>query len=93
MIERFSLTEVQASAIIDMRLRVLTGLERDKLKAEYDDLCKQIRYFKEVLDSYALQMKIVKDELIELRDKYGDERRTGIGDAGRRVQPRRFLCR
>ncbi len=68
LIERFSLTEVQASAIIDMRLRVLTGLERDKLKAEYDDLCKQIEYFKEVLDSYALQMKIVKDELIELRD-------------------------
>lgn len=92
LIERFSLTEVQASAIIDMRLRVLTGLERDKLKAEYDDLCKQIEYFKEVLDSYALQMKIVKDELIELRDKYGDERRTELVMRAEEFNPEDFYA-
>lgn len=92
LIERFSLTEVQASAIIDMRLRVLTGLERDKLKAEYDDLCKQIAYFKEVLDSYALQMKIVKDELIELRDKYGDERRTELVMRAEEFNPEDFYA-
>ena len=92
LIERFSLTQVQASAIIDMRLRVLTGLERDKLKAEYDDLCKQIEYFKEVLDSYALQMKIVKDELIELRDKYGDERRTELVMRAEEFNPEDFYA-
>lgn len=92
LIERFSLTEVQASAIIDMRLRVLTGLERDKLKAEYDELCKQIEYFKEVLDSYALQMKIVKDELIELRDKYGDERRTELVMRAEEFNPEDFYA-
>lgn len=92
LIERFSLTEVQASAIIDMRLRVLTGLERDKLKAEYDDLCKQIEYFKKVLDSYALQMKIVKDELIELRDKYGDERRTELVMRAEEFNPEDFYA-
>lgn len=92
LIERFSLTEVQASTIIDMRLRVLTGLERDKLKAEYDDLCKQIEYFKEVLDSYALQMKIVKDELIELRDKYGDERRTELVMRAEEFNPEDFYA-
>ena len=92
LIERFSLTEVQASAIIDMRLRVLTGLERDKLKAEYDDLCKQIEYFKEVHDSYALQMKIVKDELIELRDKYGDERLTELVMRAEEFNPEDFYA-
>ena len=74
LIERFSLSEVQAAAIIDMRLRALTGLERDKLKAEYDELCKWIEYLKEVLVNTELQMKIIKDEMIELREKYGDER-------------------
>ena len=78
MIERFSLSEVQAAAIIDMRLRALTGLERDKLKAEYDELCKWIEYLKEVLENTELQMKIIKDEMIELREKYGDERRTEL---------------
>lgn len=92
LMERFSLSEVQASAIIDMRLRVLTGLERDKLKAEYDELCKQIEYFKEVLGSYALQMKIVKDELIELRDKYGDERRTELVMSAEEFNPEDFYA-
>lgn len=92
LMERFSLTEVQASAIIDMRLRVLTGLERDKLKAECDELCKQIEYFKEVLGSYALQMKIVKDELIELRDKYGDERRTELVMSAEEFNPEDFYA-
>ena len=78
LIERFSLTEVQAAAIIDMRLRALTGLERDKLKNEYDELCKQIAYYKEVLESEPLQMKIIKDELLEIKEKYGDDRRTAI---------------
>ena len=75
LIERFSLTEVQAAAIIDMRLRALTGLERDKLKNEYDELCKQIAYYKEVLESEPLQMKIIKDELLEIKTRLLNARR------------------
>jgi DNA gyrase subunit A len=78
LIERFGLSDVQASAIIDMRLRALTGLERGKLQAEYDALCKQIAYYKEVLADEALQMKVIRDELIEIKEKYGDKRRTEV---------------
>ncbi|WP_418671139.1 DNA gyrase subunit A [Alistipes ihumii] len=92
LIERFSLTEVQAAAIIDMRLRALTGLERDKLKNEYDELCKQIAYYKEVLESEPLQMKIIKDELLEIKQKYGDERRTEIVLSAEEFNPEDFYA-
>ena len=92
LIERFSLTEVQAAAIIDMRLRALTGLERDKLKNEYDELCKQIAYYKEVIESEPLQMKIIKDELLEIKQKYGDERRTEIVLSAEEFNPEDFYA-
>ena len=92
LIERFSLTAVQAAAIIDMRLRALTGLERDKLKNEYDELCKQIAYYKEVLESEPLQMKIIKDELLEIKQKYGDERRTEIVLSAEEFNPEDFYA-
>lgn len=78
LIDRFAFSDVQASAIVEMRLRQLTGLERDKLTAEYDELMKTIAYLKEVLANYGLQMQIIKDELAQLQAKYGDERRTKI---------------
>ncbi len=74
----FDLSEVQARAILDMRLQKLTGLEREKLREEYDELMKQIKYMQEVLASVELQMEIVKKELQEVKEKYGDERRTDI---------------
>lgn len=78
LIDRFSFTEVQARAILDLRLQKLTGLEINKLRAEYDELMKNIAYFKEVLASVDLQEKIVIDELTALKEQYGDERRTEI---------------
>ncbi len=78
LIERFGLSDVQAAAIIDMRLRALTGLERGKLQSEYDALCRQIAYYKEILSDEALQMKVIRDELVEIREKYGDKRRTEV---------------
>lgn len=78
LIDRFAFTDIQASAIVEMRLRQLTGLERDKLTAEYDELMNTIAYLKEVLANYGLQMQIIKDELAQLQAKYGDERRTKI---------------
>ena len=92
LIERFGLSEAQAAAIIDMRLRALTGLERDKLKREYDELCKQIAYFKEVLDSLPMQMQIVKDEMLEIKEKYGDERRTEIVLSAEEFNPEDFYA-
>lgn len=74
----FGLSEIQAKAILEMRLRVLTGLERDKIKAEYEELMKLIDYLKSVLNDEALRMKIIKDELLEIKEKYGDERKTEI---------------
>lgn len=78
LMSKFNLSEVQARAILDMRLRALTGLERDKLKAEYDELMKKIEYYKEVLASEALQKQIVTDELKQIKEKYGDARRTEL---------------
>lgn len=75
---RFELSEIQAGAIVDMRLRTLTGLERDKLKAEYDDLMKKIDWLKQVLADINLRMQIIKDELLEMKEKYGDEPKTDI---------------
>ncbi len=78
----FNLSELQARAILDMRLQRLTGLERDKIKAEYDELQKTITYYKEILGSEELRMKIIKEELIEVKEKFGDERRTIINYDG-----------
>ncbi len=82
LITRFSLSEIQARAILDMRLRTLTGLEVDKLNAEYDELMKSIAYFKEILSDEKLRYKIIREELVEIGEKYGDERRTDIVYAG-----------
>ncbi|EKD32221.1 MAG: hypothetical protein ACD_77C00145G0002 [uncultured bacterium] len=87
---RFSFSEIQAGAIVEMRLRQLTGLERAKLQAEYDELKKLISYLNEILSDLVLQMKIIKDELIELRDKYGDNRRTDIELSAEDFNPEDF---
>lgn len=76
--ERFGLDEAQTRAIVEMRLRQLTGLEMDKLRAEYDELMKQIEFLNSILNDDAVCRKVMKDELIEIRDKFGDERRTRI---------------
>ena len=78
LISRFTLTEVQAQAILDMRLQRLTGLEREKLNEEYRQLIEQISYLHSVLESDALVMKIIKDELLEIKEAYADSRRTEI---------------
>jgi len=78
LISNFSLSEKQAQAILDMKLRRLTGLEREKIEAEYEELIKQITWFKEILANERLVYQIIREELLEIKDKYGDERRTGI---------------
>jgi len=82
LIERFKLSEIQAKAIVEMRLRQLTGLEQDKLRTEYDELMKTIEDLKDILSSKDRRMEIIKDELAVIRDKYGDERRSVIEYAG-----------
>ena len=82
LIERFKLSEIQARAIVEMRLRQLTGLEQDKLRAEYEEIMKLITYLKELLASKEMRMQVIKDELAEIRDKYGDERRSKIEYSG-----------
>ena len=82
LIERFKLSEIQARAILDMRLQRLTGLERDKIVQEYEGLMQQIDYFKSVLASPELQRQIIRDELLDIRERYGDARRTEIEYAG-----------
>jgi DNA gyrase subunit A len=78
LMDRFGLSEIQARAIVDMRLRALVGLERENLKKEYEELMKLIAYLKEVLANVDLRMKIIRDELLEIKEKYGDEPRTDI---------------
>jgi DNA gyrase subunit A len=80
--ERFELTEIQARAIVEMRLRQLTGLEQDKLRSEYDALMKTIADLKDILDKKERRMQIIKDELLEMQNKFGDDRRTEINLAG-----------
>lgn len=82
LMERFSLSEVQAKAILEMRLQRLTGLERDKLQAEYDELMREIAELKAILASEERKREVIKDELIDLRARYGDERRTQINALG-----------
>ena len=92
MIERFELSDIQASAIIEMRLRALTGLERGKLLAERDELEKLIAHLTEVLANVGMQMQIIKDELLEIKEKYGDERRSEIVYASEEFNPEEFYA-
>jgi DNA gyrase subunit A len=82
LIERFSLSELQAKAIVEMRLRQLTGLEQDKLRSEYDEIIKTIEDLKDILDRKDRRMQVITDELLEIKNKYGDERRSVIEYAG-----------
>src|SRR5690554_5458772 len=82
LIERFSLSDLQARAIVEMRLRQLTGLEQEKLRAEYEEIMKLITYLNELLASKEMRMNLIKEELIEVREKFGDERRSKIEYAG-----------
>jgi DNA gyrase subunit A len=82
LIERFSLSEIQARAIVEMRLRQLTGLEQDKLRAEYEEIMKLIEHLRALLASKELRMNLIKEELTEIKQKYGDERRSVIEYAG-----------
>ncbi|MBN2633637.1 MAG: DNA gyrase subunit A [Bacteroidales bacterium] len=92
LMERFSLSEIQARAIVEMRLRQLTGLEQDKLRAEYKEIMELIEYLKSVLDSTELQMKIIKDELSEIKEKYGDARKTEIVPNAEEFNPEDFYA-
>ncbi len=87
----FGLSEIQARAILDMTLRRLTGLERDKIKAEFEELMKTIEYLKSVLAAEGLRMQIIKDELLEIKEKYGDERKTEIVYSSAEMQTEDFI--
>ena len=82
LIERFELSEIQAKAIVEMRLRQLTGLEQDKLRAEYEEIMKTIEDLKDILARKERRMEVIKDEMLEVKEKYGDERRSNIEYAG-----------
>ncbi len=92
LMQRFSLSDLQSRAIVEMRLRQLTGLEQDKLRAEYKEVMDLIDYLKKVLESVELQMKIIKEELIEIREKYGDKRRTEIIPNAEEFNPEDFYA-
>ncbi len=92
LIERFGLTDVQARAIVEMRLRQLTGLEQDKLRAEYDEIAKLIAHLKEILENEDLLMQVIKDELLEIKNKYGDERKTDIVYNSEELNPEDFYA-
>jgi len=92
LMKNFALSELQARAILDMRLQKLTGLERENLKKEYEELMKLIEHLKTILADESLRMKIIKDELIEIREKYGDERRTEIVYASEDFNPEDFYA-
>ncbi|WP_294079789.1 DNA gyrase subunit A [Proteiniphilum sp. UBA5384] len=92
LMERFSLSEIQSRAIVEMRLRQLTGLEQDKLHAEYEEIQKLIAYLNEILVNEELRMNVIKDELIEVRNKYGDERRSEIIFSSEEMNPEDFYA-
>ncbi len=92
LMERFGLTEIQARAIVEMRLRQLTGLMQDQLHAEYEEIKKQIAYFEEILSNDELCRKIIKDELLEVKDKYGDARRSEIIYSSEEFNPEDFYA-
>ncbi len=88
----FELDDVQARAILDLRLQKLTGLERDKIHQDYTELCKMIDWYKEVLSHESIRMQIIKDELVEIKSLYGDERRTEIVYASEEFNPEDFYA-
>ena len=92
LMERFNLTEIQSQAIVDMRLRQLTGLERDKLLAEQEELMKLAEHLREILANESMRMDIIKDELKVIKQKYGDERRTEIKPAAEEFNPEDFFA-
>ncbi len=92
LMERFGLSDIQSRAIVEMRLRQLTGLEQEKLRAEYAEIMALIEHLKSILASVDLQMKIIKDELIEIREKYGDKRRTEIIPNAEEFNPEDFYA-
>ena len=92
LMERFMLDDIQATAIVEMRLRQLTGLEQNKLRAEAEELEKTIAYLKEVLENIELRMSIIKEEMIEIKEKYADERRTDIEFAAEEFNPEDFYA-
>lgn len=89
---RFNLSEIQARAIVEMRLRQLTGLEQDKLHKEYEEIKAQIEYLKSILADVSLRMKIIKDELVEIRDKFGDKRRSELVPNAEEFNPEDFYA-
>nr|WP_320038550.1 DNA gyrase subunit A [uncultured Bacteroides sp.] len=92
LIERFNLTEIQSRAIVEMRLRQLTGLMQDQLHAEYEELMKQIAYFEEILANDDVCRKVIKDELLEVKAKFGDERRSEIVYSSEEFNPEDFYA-
>jgi len=90
LMSRFNLTEIQARAIVEMRLRQLTGMEQEKLRAEYQEILALIAHLKEILDKIELRMQIIKDELLEIKAKYGDNRRTEIVYSSEEFNPEDF---
>jgi DNA gyrase subunit A len=92
LMERFGLSDIQSRAIVEMRLRQLTGLEQEKLRAEYQEIMDLIEYLKSVLASVDLQMKIIKEELLEIKEKYGDKRRTEIIPNAEEFNPEDFYA-
>ncbi len=92
LMERFSLSEIQARAIVEMRLRQLTGLMQDQLRAEYAEVMKQIAYYEEILANDELCRKVMKDELIEVKEKYGDKRRSEIVYSSEEFNPEDFYA-
>lgn len=92
LMERFGLTEVQSRAIVDMRLRQLTGLEQDKLRKEYEEIMQHIDYLNKILADINLRMEIIKEELVEIKNKFGDERRTEIVPNAEEFNPEDFYA-
>ncbi len=92
LMERFDLSEAQTQAIVDMRLRALTGLERGKIEAEYADLLEKIDYYHRVLESRDMRLGIVKDETLEIKEKYGDQRRTEVVMSAEEFNPEDFYA-
>ena len=92
LIATFGFSDAQATAIVEMRLRQLTGLEREKLQSEFDELMKFIRYCEDVLANESMQLGIIKDETLEMKEKYGDERRTEIALSAEEFNPEDFYA-
>ncbi|MDR1645513.1 MAG: DNA gyrase subunit A [Tannerellaceae bacterium] len=92
LMERFALSEQQSRAIVEMRLRQLTGLEQDKLRAEYEEIARLIAHLKDILENADLRMQVIKDELREIKDKYGDKRKTDIIYASEELNPEDFYA-